>query len=257
MLLKDLYRNLDVLVNEDGTDDYFGIDDFNRILPSEQVSFILDVMDEEKNNPPDKRHMTDMLLAATTQAASADTYFWEVPEDLLRVEDIVYIPASGTKQPVEFIQSREVIKRTNDILSPPPEENYFAYIEIGDTLHDLPYYDVGRWIRCFPQFTTGTWGLFYIREPSDPFLDYYINTNDEKVFLDYQDSLTAITTGTYRDGTDMNSVTGTCTTNELDIPVGYHTRFMERLIERLGIKDRDELALQYGAAKDLQEGQNN
>lgn len=253
MLLKELYKNLDALVNADGTDDYFGIDDFNRIIPSEQLSILSDVVDEEKNRSNINRPMTDQMLAATTEAAAADTYFWEVPIDLIRVESMVYIDTSGIKKSVDFIQSAEFVRRLGDLTAPPIAENPCCYVETGDELHVKPTYDVGRWFLTFPKLTTGTYGLFYTKEPITPFLDWYTDTNGDIQYIAYNYDLSLITTGTYRDGTDMSTQTGTSSTYELEIPEEFHTRLMERFVERYGLKDRDQLSTNYGMAKDAQD----
>lgn len=244
MYLNEIYKNLDVYMNQDGTDDYFGVDDFNRIIEEEQINFIIDVMKEEENKPNISRPMTDFLLAATTQAASTTQYFWALPSDYLRMMSMTYIPTSGIKQPVEFISAREFVRRTNDILSPPLAENPVAYIED---------YGGSRYFQTLPRKSTGTFGLFYIKKPSTPFLDYYINTSYELVFLYSYDSLTSITTGTYRDGTAMSLKTGASSTVELEIPIEFHNRFLERLMERMGVKDRDVSVINYSMVKDQQD----
>lgn len=258
MELHELYKGLNVLANADGTDDYFGIDDFNRKIPEEQLNFIIDVMEEERKRGSLRKPMTDYLLAATTKAASATYYNWELPSDYLRMDSMVYISATSTvpNKPVELISAAEYVRRCADILAPPMEENYVAYIEDGDTLHTKPYYTVGRWILCFPQLTTGTWGMFYIRKPTDPFLDYYIDADGDIQFMSEPTAgnHTLAVGEVYRDGTTTGTMTSA--TVELTIPIEFHDRFMERLIERLGLKDRDAMTMGYGMSKDQQDKNN-
>jgi hypothetical protein len=260
MLLEQMYKNLDVLVNEDGTDAYFGIDDFNRLIVEEEVSLMVDAMNEEKKRPPTERPMTDALLQARTFTANntGHAYDFPLPEGYLRMDSVVYINASGVKHSVDFMQASELIRRLGDMLAPPVEENYICYIEEGDEL--VP----GRFLMFRPMFGVGTWGIFYQGRKTvynggwsvvNPFLDYYINTAGETVFLSENADMSLISTGTYRDGTAMSSKTGTAETQELYIPIEFHQRLLDRLIERLGLKDRDQMALGYGIAKDAQDAQ--
>jgi hypothetical protein len=264
MELHELYKGLNVLANADGTDDYFGIDDFNRKIPEEQLNFIIDVMEEERKRGSLRKPMTDYLLAATTKAASATYYNWELPGNYLRTDSMVYISATSTvpNKPVELISAAEYVRRCTDVLAPPMEENYVAYIEEGDSTHqkgDSPggvLCETGRWILCFPQLTTGTWGLFYIKKPTDPFLDYYIDADGDIQFMSEPTAgnHTLAVGEVYRDGTTTGTITSA--TVELTIPIEFHDRFMERLIERLGIKDRDNMLASYGISKDQQDKTN-
>ena len=102
MLLKEIYQNLDVYINQDGTDDFYGPDDFNRIIEQEQINLIIDVMNEEETRAFDRRSITDYLQAATTQAAASDYYNWELPEDYLRFQSMVYIPTTFLVRGVLF-----------------------------------------------------------------------------------------------------------------------------------------------------------
>lgn len=271
MELHELYKGLNVLANADGTDDYFGIDDFNRKIPEEQLNFIIDVMEEERKRGSLRKPMTDYLLAATTKAVDADfitaqPYSWELPGDYLRMDSMVYISATSTvpNKPVELISAAEYVRRCSDVLAPPMEENYVAYIEEGDSTHQkgdsygdpVAYYETGRWILCFPRLTTGTWGMFYIRKPTDPFLDYYIDADGDIQFMSEPTAgnHTLAVGEVYRDGTTTGTMTSA--TVELTIPIEFHDRFMERLIERLGLKDRDNMTLGYGMSKDQQDKNN-
>lgn len=248
MLLKEIWLNLNTYVNQDGTDDYFGLDDFNRTIRNELRNFVVDVLDEEQDNPYEKRPMSNYLLDSLSNTDGEE----DLPSDYLRAASAAWVPTSGVTEPIDIIDKKEFMMRNANLLSPPMYYNKVCYIENG-----VVYFK--------PDFSSGgTAYLFFYRDPvidtensEAPFLDYYINLNKETVFLDEGDDRGLITSGTYRNGASMASTTGTCETHELDIPVEFHVRFFERFIERLGLKDRDQLAITYGGLKEQQEAQRN
>jgi len=267
MLLRELYRTLDALVNEDGTDDYWGIDDFNRILVEEEIAIMIDVMDEEKKRPFTNRPMTDALLQARTYTADdlTNAYDFEFPVGYLRMDSVVFIDADSVRHKVDFISAEEYIRRLGDMLAPPLEENYICYVEEGDLNNQ------GRWLMFRPILgaAAGTWGIFFrgrrteynvgesAWEIVDPFLDYYIDTNGDMQFMDEDDDMGDIATGTYRDGTDMGDNEDDCETKELYIPIEFHNRLLERFIDRLSLKDRDQLAMGYSINKEQEDAAKN
>jgi hypothetical protein len=232
MLLSNFYNDLDVLINQDGTDDYFGIDDFNRILPDEQVNFIFDIVKEEDDNPGGKVVLKDYLL--TYQSG---TYNRALPTDYLWAESAT---DSTNGKKADILTYAEYLKRTANILSPPIAENPIVIL-------------YGSYLRGFP--ASGNYELYYVKKPTDPFLDYYINSNNELVFIAASVDLTTLT-GTYRDGTALPHA-GTSVTVELGIPVIYHERFMERMIDRLSLKDRDQFGAGYAIQKNQEDSAKN
>jgi hypothetical protein len=263
MLLRELYQILDTLANQDGTDTYFDLDDFNRLIVQEEINLMIEAVEEERRKAFNERPMTDAILQARTFTAD-DTglpYDFELPTGYLRMEKCLYIDANSVKHNVDFVSAAEHTKRLDDLLSPPIAENYTCYIEEGDSNNP------GRYLMFRPILGVGTWGIFFLGRRTvysggvwslqDPFLDYYIDTNYEVQFIDEGVDLSTITTGTYRDGTTMLSQTGTSATYELYIPVDFHHRFMERMMERLGIKDRDQLMASYSMNKDREDAVKN
>jgi hypothetical protein len=236
MLLENFYKDLKLHVNKDGTDDYFGIDDFNRRIGPEQLSLIRDVIKEERDNPSDRRSMTDYLRKTVTITG---TYYITVPTDLLKLDFGIYQPVTGAYKTAKVVSLDEINAIQDDILAPPIEENYVLFTN--------PLY--GQ-VHFRPAQTTGSYVVYYIRKPTAPFLDYYIDANREDQFLPVGVNVYYYT-GTYRLGTTI-PIGGTLTSStvELGIPEEYHDRLMDRMIERLSIKDRDSLIMQHSMAKD-------
>lgn len=252
MLLKNIYKLLRDYVNNDGTDNYFGIDTFNNSIRDEVRSLIIDVIEEESDNTPDQAPMTDYLLDSDANAGA--TAGVNLPSDYLRPNNVVWVPTSGSPVPVELISIGEYNNRLDNLTKPPLATNYVAYIQ-------------GTKIYYRPSLTAGNFYLYYVKDPvvdtvgsESPFLDYYSDANSEQQFLAVGATVGSGSglTGTYRDGRNIATMpNGTAATGELPIPEEFHLRLFERFIDRLGLKDKDQLSIQYAAMKEQEEQQKN
>lgn len=237
MLLSSLYYNLDVLLNADGTDIYFGIDDFNRIIVDEQINFMGDILAEEKNKATDKQILRNKLRVTANSGSSS------IPlTNFLEVEDGYFTPASGHPKHAELITWGDRYRIGDNLLAPPIDQNYMVYVYVSSSIH---------YANFIPGNGSGSYTIIYFEKPTTPFLDYYMNTTGELLFIPASTNLTTLT-GTYRDNTSLPKA-GTSTTVELALPDEYHQRFMERMIDRLSVKDRDQLAMSYAMQKDKED----
>lgn len=243
MLLNELWKNINLLSNSDATDDYLDPNDLNRLMADEINSFILDVIKEEKDNSPYEQKMRNYLMSSSVNAGASPANF-SLPADYLLCDSAVWVPSSGPSEPIDIITLKEFYDRNNNLLKPPLSYNYIGYVE-------------GNYIKYRPYLSSGNYTMFYIKRPATPFLDYYMTTAYVLTFLSAGQSLTAITTGEYRTGSDMSTVTGTSATVELDIPKEYHERFMYRIIDKMTLKDRDQLAMQHTTLKEQEDSAKN
>ena len=247
MLLEEFYKKLKVEFNMDGTDDYFGIDDFNDAIRNELRSFVIDVVNEEKDNSYEKNIMSDYLLDSLSNTDGIEA----LPSDYLESYAAVWVPTSGPTEPIDIITKSEFLYRKANTLAPPLGVNRICYVDNGS-------------VYFFPSFSSGgTAYLYFVRDPvidtinsEAPFLDYYMDANDELTFLNEGESLSG-KSGKYRSGADMSGLSTTCATYELDIPVYYHMRYYKRLLERLTVKYRDQLVMQQVMTEEQQDKTNN
>lgn len=239
MLLSDIWKQIKYLSDIDGTIDYLDIGVFNRMIGSEILPFTLDVIKEEQDNAPSSRRMTEYLGSSSTFAAASPSDN-PLPANYLVYDKAVYVPSTGPSEPIDIIEIKEYYDRITNLIKPPLAVNYIAYIQSST-------------ISFRPSKSTGNYVFFYTRKPVTPFLDYYMNTLFELIPMEAGTNMTSITTGEYRDGTDMYNKNGACLTVELDIPEQFHIRFMERIMDRMSFKDRDQIAMQYAMLKDQED----
>lgn len=236
MLLKDFYENIRTYSNTDGTDNYFGLDDFNRSIGDFIINFTKDVLLEEKNVTPDEKHMSNHLLSYEN---GYTPYNIITPSDFLIENSFRYIDINNNYYPVKLVSYADFTDMMSNFLMPPINENYITYKGFSEIY------------TMQPSFSNGTFHMVYYKKPETPFLDYYINSVGENIFLDVGESVSISGGSQYRDGT--TSGTKISQTIELDIPDVYHERYMNLIIEKLGFRDRDQFATQYAIAKDMED----
>ena len=230
MLLKELWYNLEALANADGTDDFIGPDDFNRIVKVELLEFTSNIVKKEMSEGGGR--MLDYLM----DFATAATYQIAVPSDCLELHGVSFDTGSEVKH-VKIIPKDLFSFLNENLMTPPLAYNYVAYIDNPSGVQTL----------IMRPSVAGTITLSFYRKPLDPFLDYYLNANKEFVPLDDGASILITGGAQYRDG--ATSGTQNSITEELDIPTEYHDKFFDRMVDRLGLKTRDQLEIQYAMAK--------
>ena len=77
--------------------------------------------------------------------------------------------------------------------------------------------------------------------------DYYISATDEVVYMAAGSTHAIISGETYSDGTTTG--TKTSQTVELEYSVDFHSAFLNRLIGRLGLPQRDQFLMQESVMK--------
>jgi hypothetical protein len=87
----------------------------------------------------------------------------------------------------------------------------------------------------------------YLRFPATPVFDYYISTTDEVVYLAAAATHALVSGETGSAGQTTGTVTSL--TVELEYSVDFHSAFLNRLLERLGLPQRDQFIMQESVMK--------
>lgn len=100
----------------------------------------------------------------------------------------------------------------------------------------------------------------YLKEPDDPYFDYYYDANDEIVYLTPNTSYTLQTGETYIDKDDGTERTSgyeiTASENksvELFLPEGERYKVLYCILQKMGVSLNEQDALQYGLIKEQKE----
>lgn len=128
-------------------------------------------------------------------------------------------------------------------------------------LHPDSYYPVAKFCRDssaneiikFYPLASITVTFNYLRKPPEPFYDYYINANDELIYMEPGSSHLLTAGEMYRDGT--TSGTPSSISVELPFPEGDRLDVIYMILQKFGIPVKDDLSLQFGAAKEAKEDQ--
>lgn len=251
MTLSQIYTNITSLLASDGNDGVITLDRFNVVLPSVLYELIRSKNEElEKTKGFRGSYLSSKILknlvyyktnvtvtsgrfALTAAALDSDFLYWG---------DLWTYSAYGTqKRRIELVKSDELAKRLNDLIMPNLSENPVAHISRVSTT-DYAY--------IWPTNITAV-DIIFIRKPTTPFLDYYIDANSERQFMAASSSHTLTAGEVYRDGT--TSGTKSSATVELEIPEDFHPEYQDKLLERLSMVLNDQFGVQYSLTKQQQE----
>lgn len=108
-------------------------------------------------------------------------------------------------------------------------------------------------IKFEPLTGFSTVSFDYLRKPAEPFYDYYYDANDELVYLEPGVMYTLQAGEEYRDGTTSGTVTSISV--ELPFPDGDRLDVAYMILQKLGIPVKEQIAVEYGAAREAKEDQ--
>lgn len=124
----------------------------------------------------------------------------------------------------------------SDLLQPTID---FAVAKIlGDDINVLPI--------SIPTVNFG-----YLKKPATPFYDYYINTNDEYIYMPVGSDHTLLAGEEYRDGTTSGIVNSISV--EMSYPDNERVQVFYLMLEKIGIVLNKQDAIQYGLNKEQKE----
>jgi hypothetical protein len=135
--------------------------------------------------------------------------------------------------PIDIVTDEEWVGRRHDALTIPTEDYPIGKLS-GDYLYIAP-----REVEDVV--------LFYLRKPTDPVFDYYIDVNLNIVPMAVSSSHTLGTGEVYRDGTTTGSKTST--TVELEWEDIDQIKILHRILAKLGVSMDEQLVAQYAMAE--------
>lgn len=251
MTLGDIYSFLNLMLDKHSSGNKFTPSEFNYMIKSEILNFVDDQVEEiQKAARSIDDYMELMqsskalkqLVTSETAALSGGTYALSGLASTFGYFGGIVTQAAfhGKIAKVEHVNSAEFIDRQTNLLKPNIYYNPICTL-VGASLHFLPQ-------------TIDNVTFYYVKLPTTPFFDYYIDQYRNIVFLAEGGSVNLdVITGTYRDGS--TSGTQNSITNELDLDQQAYPKFTEYLLSRLGVKSENALLLQHAEneqAKDKQ-----
>jgi hypothetical protein len=178
MLNKDILQVAEYIVNKEQSTNVIGIDQFNRLIPilltqlvdSKAKQYITlsewERQDRINNFFAALKEFTNLSLASGTGT---------LPTDLLLVDGITYTQTKNSEtkiRKVDVCSGSEFMNRQTVTLEAPTEEHPISQLK-GNTIEVLPNPLNNPYIN-----------LQYIRYPHTPYLDWYVDKNNNIVFRD-------------------------------------------------------------------------
>ena len=151
---------------------------------------------------------------------------------------------SGNIRLIEIVTDLEFAERMSSSLLQP--DSYYPIAKFYRNSSDTEV------IKVEP-LTSTTLTFNYLRKPPEPFYDYYINANDELIYMEPGDSHLLGTGEEYRDGTTSGTVNSI--SEELPFPEGNRLDIAYMILQKFGIPVNDDISFQYGIAKEQKEEQ--
>lgn len=247
--LDDIRQYINTQLDKHESGNSYSPSEFNALIAVENINFFNHKIDEMQNAARSDKDFMEMLLsskllrpllAAENVTPTTGVY------DLTGLSNtfVHWVSATTTAvfngkiTRVELVNHNEYEKRQVNMLSPPIYYHPIAEL-VGDNLNILP--------TNITQIK-----LTYVKLPSTPFFDYYIDANRNVVFLAEGGSVDLdVVTGTYRDGSTTGSHNST--TNELDYGQEFYPDFTEYLLSRLGVRTRETMIVQTSEQEKLKD----
>ncbi|MBN1683748.1 hypothetical protein JW865_09385 [Candidatus Bathyarchaeota archaeon] len=246
MKLSTIYKNAHTTLSKDGDDGVISMDRFNSLLESINLSFIKDKLEEQFTLTPQgfaipkslysSKIINNLVRRANISVSTdgSEKYFVASNPSLM-----YFISASctynDTFKKLDLISDEELRTRLSNVLSKPIDEN------------PVLIQRVNKYLYCWPTDITLI-TLSYIGIPETPHLDYYIDANYNKVFMNEGDSIYISNGMQYSNGS--TSGIAQSKTKELQIPEDMHPAFQDYLIEKLSIMIGDQYINQVSMAKE-------
>lgn len=240
MTLHEIYTLLNSYMNTESLGGEFNLKEFNYLIKDENLSFFKDKVEEcyDKQRAgllvPDLVYASKILRPFIMEAPATPT---AGTINLSAITSFAYFMAlrssssyNGQFRDIPLVTHESMNNLLTNILSAPLKKNPACTID-GDNL------------RIKPNNITAT-TIIYLKYPATPVYDYYVDANDNIVYLAVSASraLSAGETGSAgQTGTTVNS-----TTVELEYKNEFHPEFVQRLMRKLGIPKRDQVILQQG-----------
>ena len=254
-----VYKNLHTVIGKDVNDNFISVNEYNDLLAGTFYPFIYSKTNAFLKGEaiPIEAIQSSALLArltytepVTPNAGLIDLHSGIGGE--LAYDYLFWVSAwtntayNGQRRRIKLVSTEELADINMNMAKPRPDEYPLAVL----SYNVASGYYMGQ---VYPTDISSV-KLSYIRKPTLPFLDYYIDTSYYRQYLEVGTDLTSITTGQYRDGNDMDDVATDSLTIEIDLPDSYIEEYMFVLLEKLEKRKPDYSGVQYSLAKQGQNG---
>ena len=225
---------LNTVLNKDNSGNALTPSEYNVLLESHIYDFVKSkvleyrsfVTQGGKDDVIFTAALLDSLQAQSTPSLSSGQF--TVPGDFLFLSSM-YGTYNANRKRIEAVSPEEFANRQSNMLSKP-----IAYFPVATIVSTI--------CKFYPSNMTAI-ALDYIKKPTIPIYDYYVDANYNIVYLAVSASHT-LTTGERGSAGQISGTNVSSLTVELDIPEETHFQFFNYLLDKIGIRDRDTLVYQ-------------
>jgi len=238
MTTEAFYKTLLTYIRKDTRGKSLTIDEFNELIPVVNYELYNQLYAEWEKD----QEITDSLspFKVIGHSLTVSTNKASIAALTLPYEHLIGKPRYSTATTIDVVTSFEYSDRYDDALTVPSTTHPVCFV--ADDAGDLTLY-------VYPTLTPVL--IDYLRAPTAPFLDYYINDTTYVVtYLDYDSDLIypddiALPSGsTYRDGTAGPSTINSIT-KDIEFGNDLEGRLLDLFLAKLGVQQRDDLLIQY------------
>lgn len=239
MTLYEIYSYLNALINTESLGGALNLKEFNYALKSENISLFTEEVENlysgKRNGSltPEMVYSSKMLRQFTKEGTITPTA--GVVDLSTQLTSYAYFIGArtaasynGMVRAIPLVTHETFNVMASNILSRPLKKNPVCVID-------------GNSLRIRPTDITSVI-VNYLSFPATPIFDYYIDANDNVQYMAPSTSHALVSGETYSDGT--TSGTKASTSVELEYSVDFHANFLNRLIRRMGLPQRDQVVLQ-------------
>jgi hypothetical protein len=237
MTNEEIYKYIGIVINEEEWDGTWSIDEYNNITKAVATDFaktkIKELFSNRAQLPIEVLYSHELLKnQIKTETITPTTGVIDISSGGDLANDYAawgYMFTNDLK-PVDLVEFSQFKRRQTDLLTPHPSKHPVAVI-YNDT------------IKVYPTNISSV-EFSYIKSPTIPFFDYYIDANNNVQYLtEGQSAYTLQANEVYRDGTSTGSVTSI--TKEPEWPESYMKDYINFLLAELGISSQNQPAYQH------------
>jgi len=240
----DIYKYLTGILRKSRKGNALDPDTFTRYLQQANLEFF-----NAKKQELGKNYWEDdtFKVLLDNHSAYISNYYIDLPSDYFQLlpNTILY-----NSNKVDFISLTEYADRITDELTQPTATYPIAYFK-EDNVSGNPN---SFYLYFYPVENDGSnpVTLMYLKEPDEPFFDYYIDANSEVQYLtEGQSAYTLQTDEVYRDGTASGNVTSV--SKELDWRDYDKGKIANIILGYLGTQLEDQASVQHSAMQEQQD----
>lgn len=228
MTNNDLYKSLLNILRKESKGLAVSPDAFTDYLKVENLS----LFNEYCKGIEVSQTVSDALrVFKTSSTRTLTTGYVSAPSDYAH---LTAIHVGGDTTLIDELTDEEWVFRQDDELTAPTTS--YPIARLADTkIYVLPT-------------TIDSITVLYIRKPTEPFFDYYIDANLNVVYMGVSTSHTLGTSEEYRDGTTSGSKTSVSV--ELEWEDLDKIKILHRILTKFGVSMDEQLVAQYAASKE-------